>query len=135
MIIEIDSNSWAGSSIIPNDPYIQYSNGKLLELFLKRNKGMCLVNSLPLCKGLITRKRHTENTHENSIIDLFLVCNIIMPFVVKMLVDEDGEHQLLNFNGIKHDQKVTESDHSKVELILNIQFQQAKPTRNEEYNY
>ena len=135
LVIEIDSNSWAGSSVIPNDPNIQNSNGKLLELFLKRNKGINLVNSLPVCEGLITRKRLTENRNEQSVIDLFLVCNLVVPFVVKMHVDEQGEHQLSNFNGIKHNQKVTESDHAKVELILNIQFPQARPTRNEAYNY
>ena len=55
LVIEIDSNCWAGPELIPNDPNIQNSNGRMLELFLKRNKGIRLVNSLPLCDGLITR--------------------------------------------------------------------------------
>ena len=31
--------------------------------------------------------------------------------------------------------KVTESDHAKVELHLNIQFPQARPTRHETFNF
>ena len=55
--------------------------------------------------------------------------------MVKMHVDEQGKHQLSNYNGIRHNKRVTESVHAKVELTLNIQFPQAKPTRNEAYNY
>ena len=59
IIIEIDSNAWAGDALIPNDQNTQNQNGKLLEKFLNRNKNMTLVNSLPICEGLITRKRKT----------------------------------------------------------------------------
>ena len=45
LVIEMDSNSWAGNTLIPNDPNPQNGNGKMLELFLKRNKGMYLVIS------------------------------------------------------------------------------------------
>ena len=135
LVIEIDSNCWAGSALIPNDPNTQNSNGKLLELFLHRNKEICLLNSLSICEGLITRKRMTENRQEKSAIDLFLVCRRILPLVTKMHVDELGEHQLSNFNGIRHNKKVTESDHAKIQLNLDIQFPQLKPVRNEAYNY
>ena len=60
LIIEIDSNAWAGKQLIPRDPNTQNSNGKLLENFLKRNRNMTLVNALPLCEGTITRKRITK---------------------------------------------------------------------------
>ena len=135
LVIEIDSNSWAGNALIPNDPNKQNSNGKLLELFLNRNKGITIVNSLPLCDGLITRKRTFDDRVEKSAIDLFLVCNKILPVVTQMLVDEKGEHQLSNFQGKQHKYKVTESDHAKVELKLNLEFQIMKPVRNEVYNF
>ena len=122
LVIEIDSNSWAGNELIPNDPNPQNYNGKLLEMFLKRNKGVYLVNSLQLCEGLITRKRHTQNRHEASAIDLFIVCKRILPVVIKMHVDEHWEHQLTKFKGNKCNKKVTESDHAKVELKLDIQY-------------
>ena len=38
LVIEIDSNSWAGSTLIPNDPNKQNSNGKLLELFFTKKQ-------------------------------------------------------------------------------------------------
>ena len=52
-----------------------------------------------------------------------------------MHVDEEGKHQLSNFHGKRNKYKVTESDHAKVELKLNLQFQQLKPVRNEDYNF
>ena len=86
LIIEIDSNAWAGNAIIPRDPNKQNYNGKLLELFLKRNKSITLVNSLPLCEGLVTRQRQTQCLNEKSVLDLFLVCKKILPFVTGMHV-------------------------------------------------
>ena len=135
LVIEIDSNCWAGSELIPNDPNIQNSNGRLLSLFLKRNKGIQIVNALPICEGLITRKRLTERRTEKAVLDLFLVCEKIMPFVLQMHVDEKGEHQLSNFNCIRNRGKVTESDHAKVEIKLDIQFPHSRPVRNEFYNF
>ena len=135
LVIEIDANAWAGREIIPNDPNIQNSNGKLLEMFLKRNKDIHLVNSLNLCEGVITRKRITDTKNEKSAIDLFLVCSRMLPYVIGMNVDEKGEYQLTNFYGIHNKGKVTESDHCKVELKLNLPFPQAKPSRTEVYNF
>ena len=55
--------------------------------------------------------------------------------MLQMHVDEEGQHQLSNFKGILHNKKVTESDHAKVELKLDIQFPQIKPVRSEAYNF
>ena len=135
LVIEIDSNCWAGKNLIPNDPNIQNSNGKLLEIFLHRNKSLHLVNSMPLCKGLITRKRQTNTKTEKAVLDLFMVCSKMLPRVLQMDVDEQGEHQLSNFSGIRHERKVTESDHAKVEIKLDVQFPYARPTREEAFNF
>ena len=93
IVIQMDSNCWAGHELIPNDPNSQNANGKLLELFLRRNKGIHLVNSLELCEGTITRKRLTENRKEQAAMDLFLVSQNMLSMVVKKHVDEQGEHQ------------------------------------------
>ena len=45
IIVEIDSNAWAGDKLIPNDPHTQ----KFLN---KKEKNMTLVKSLPLCEAL-----------------------------------------------------------------------------------
>ena len=135
VVIQIDSNAWAGETLIPNDPNEKNSNGKLLEMFLQRNKNVTIVNSLQICSGLITRKRIAAHRSERSVLDLFLVCDKILPYVTKILVDEMGLHQLTNFYGIRHNSKVTESDHAMVELHMNIEFQIIKPVRNEFYNF
>ena len=58
LVIEVDSNAWAGKQLIPRDPNIQNGNGKVLENFLKKNTNMTIVNALPLCEGTITRKKN-----------------------------------------------------------------------------
>ena len=135
LVIEIDSNAWAGKKIIPNDPNIQNSNGKLLENFLEQNKNMTVVNSLNICEGAITRKRVTKCLNEKAILDIFMVCEKILPHVTKMHVDEKGDYQLTNFYGKNHKGKVTVTDHAKIELDLNLKFEVQKPFRNEAYNY
>ena len=96
---------------------------------------MYLVNSYPLCNGLITRKCETINRKEKYVIDLFIVCKRIFPSVLQMNVDEQGEHQLTNFNGIRHKSKVTESDHAMIQLTIDLQFPQMRPVRNELSNF
>ena len=59
IIIEMDSNAWAGRKIVPCDPNTQNKNWKYFEEFLKNNKSIIVVNSLPLCDGDITRYRKT----------------------------------------------------------------------------
>ena len=54
LVIQFDGNLWAGSGIIPNDPRPQNRNGKLFQQFLERNPHLTVVNSLPICEGLIT---------------------------------------------------------------------------------
>ena len=58
LVIEIDSNARAGNSLIPNDPNSQNGNGKLLEMFVRWNENMVIVNSLSICTGLITRRKN-----------------------------------------------------------------------------
>ena len=138
LVIQIDSNAWAGPNLIPGDPNQQNRNGKKLQQFLERNKNITLVNSLPICEGIITRKRVTESLNQTSVLDLFLVCERMLPFVTRMHVDIQGSHQLTNF-GHKDDKqkksKVTESDHAKVELNIDLNFPILKPVICEECNF
>ena len=106
-----------------------------MENFLVQNKNITLVNALDLCEGSITRKRTTACVNEKSILDLFMVCDKILPHVVYMHVDEKGEHQLANFYGKSHNGKVTHTDHSIVELQIDLQFEVCKPPRVESFNF
>ena len=77
---------------------------------------MTVVNLLPLCEGSITRKRVTKCLNEKSILDIFIVCEQVLPHVQKMHVDENGDHQLTNFYGINRKGKVVVTDHAKLRL-------------------
>ena len=46
LVIEIDSNAWAGEKVILNDPNPQNSNVKLMERIFQKNPNLTLVNSL-----------------------------------------------------------------------------------------
>ena len=89
LIIQMDGNLWAGSQIIPNDPRKQNRNGKLFEEFLMRNSHLSVVNALNICEGVISRSRNSEE----SILDFFIVCNLVLPHVTKMVVDDENKYQ------------------------------------------
>ena len=59
-ILHFDGNLWAGDALLPGDPRPQNRNGKLFQEFLTRHPHLSLVNALPICEGLITRRR-TKN--------------------------------------------------------------------------
>ena len=60
-ILQMDGNLWAGENVIPSDPRPQNANGKLFEQFLLKNPHLIVVNALSLCKGNVTRIKHTKN--------------------------------------------------------------------------
>ena len=64
-----------------------------------------------------------------------MVCDQVLPHVLRIVVDEMGEHQLTNSYGIHHKGKVTETDHSKVDMDVNLKFEVQKPCRKEAYNF
>ena len=83
-ILHFDGNLWAGSDIVPGDPRPQNNNGKLFQQFLARNPNLSVVNSLPLCQGLITRNRTKNGKEERSILDFFVVCSRVLPYVFQI---------------------------------------------------
>ena len=73
-VLQLDGNLWAGDSIIPGDPRPQNRNGRMFQNFLERNPHLTVVNSLPICEGLITRKRIRGEQVEVSVSDF--VCSV-----------------------------------------------------------
>ena len=57
LIVQMDTNSWVGPEIIPNDPNKPNANGKLMKQFLENNPTLTVLNSLGYCDGTVTRKR------------------------------------------------------------------------------
>ena len=104
-------------------------------MFLMRNSNLTLVNSLDLCEGLITRIRRTKDRTEKSILDFFIVCDKVRPFLKKMVIDEARQHVLTNFNPIRAGGKAIETDHNTEFLRLNIQYQKKKQDRVELFNF
>ena len=121
-VLHFDGNLWAGKNLIPGDPRAQNKNGKLLEDFLKRNKNLTIVNGLSQCKGLITRSRLKGNKSEESILDFFIVCSKVLPYITQMVIDEEKQYILTNYQNIKHRGKATDSDHFTQFLDLDLEF-------------
>ena len=135
LIIQMDGNFWAGKNIIPNDPRPQNNNGKLFQQFLERNKNLTVVNSLEICEGLITRKRSRDGKIEQSILDFFIVCDLVLPFLSKMVIDEDKKHILTNYENVKKGGKANDTDHSTEYIDLNLKISTEKPVRKEIWNF
>ena len=100
-ILQMDSNAHMGEQLIKNDPNVQNLNGKLLSQFLDRMPQLTVINSLPICEGLITRMRKTTKGTEMSVLDVFVTCSKILPFVKKMKIDEKRENHLTNFSAFQ----------------------------------
>ena len=135
LVIQFDGNLWAGDSIIPGDPRPQNRNGKLFENFLKNNPHLTVVNSLPLCEGLITRSRIKNGVFEQSILDFFVVCSRILPHINKMVIDEKNKYILTNYKTVKQTGKAVDSDHKTEYMDLNLKIIREKPIRREIYHF
>ena len=51
-----------------------------------------------------------------------MVCDKLLPYLTKVKVDEKREHTLTNFRSVKKLGRVTETDHNKVEIELNMDY-------------
>ena len=134
-VLHMDGNLWAGDDIIPGDPRKQNRNGKKFQNFLEHHPNLTVVNSLPLCKGLITRSRNKDGKYENSVLDFFVVCNRVLPYVIEMKIDEEKEHVLTNYKRVKVDGKATDSDHNTLYMDLDFEIEDSNPKRKEIFNF
>ena len=125
----MDGNLHAGIDLVNGDPNIQNKNGKLFMEFLKRNPVLTVVNSLSICKGVITRQRILESRTEAAVLDFFIVNDKMWPFLKQMIIDENRDFCLSNFAQFKRNKCVTETDHNGEILKLEIEFSQRKPER------
>ena len=134
-ILQFDGNLWAGTDIIPGDPNKQNKNGKLFQEFLERNPQLSVVNALPQCEGSITRRRNKNDKMEKSILDFFVVCDRVLPFVVKMHIDESKQFILTNYASVKYGGRAKDSDHFTQYLDLKLKVKREKPERIEMYDF
>ena len=134
-ILQFDGNLWAGTDIIPGNPNKQNKNGKLFQEFLERNPQLSVVNALPQCEGSITRRRNKNDKMEKSILDFFVVCERVLPFVVKMHIDESKQFILTNYASVKYGGRAKDSDHFTQYLDLKLKVKREKPERIEMYDF
>ena len=90
-----------------------------------------MLNSLPICEGVITRRRILKNKIEEAVLDYFIICDKMKKFLERMVIDEDKLFPLSRYDkGIRKD-----SDHNTLILWLNICYQMKKPERIELFNF
>ena len=122
ILIQMDANSKLGPEIIKGDPHNQTPNGKLLAQIVKRNELKVINGIQSKCKGLITRRRETKDTVEESIIDFVITNNILEKEVESLLIDEKRDHVLTKITKTKKGVIKKESDHHPMITKLALQW-------------
>ena len=129
VFLQMDGNLHCGEDIIKGDPNSINTNGKLLCSFLDNNPYISLLNSLDRCQGKITRRRKKGKKVEESILDFALVCEKLLPFCERMIIDEEKKYPLTSFLN----RKVTHSDHSTIIIDLDIKYKKQQKIREEQF--
>ena len=132
-ILQFDGHLWAGNELIPGDPKKQNRNGKLFQEFLTMQPHLSVVNGLSLCEGVITRTRNKDGKKEESVLDFFVVCSRMLPYVTKMVIDENKKYILTNYK--RYRDKAVDSDHFTQYMDVDLQLRTEKPIRREIFNY
>ena len=122
----MDSNCWLGYNYYKFDPNPQNENGKLFQNFLERNESLSVLNLHPLCQGVITRSRTVMNKTEKSCLDFMIVCDKMLPFFEKMVIDEKKEFSLSNFIGKTSKKAATTSDHNLMMAEFSLKYSKNK---------
>ena len=127
--------AWLGCGVIPGDPNNQNESGKLFHNYLTRHAQLSVVNSLPICRGLITRKRDLVNGRkEKSIIDFVVVCTHVLPYVTEMVIDESNQYITTNYTQVKNTAKAIDSDHNTEFVKMSLMVVPVKQPKREIYN-
>ena len=120
MIIQMDSNSKLGADMIPNDPHQQSHNGKLLSEIIHKH-GLIVTNGVTdKVNGLITRRRVTKESVEESIIDHLIISDDLKDIFENLIIDEERKHVLTKISKTKAGIITKESDHNV--LISKFKF-------------
>ena len=72
---------------------------------------------------------------ERSILDFFVVCDRVLPFLKKMIIDEEKQYILTNYQNVNKGGKAVDSDHFTQFMDLDLQFESEKPHRVEIYSF
>ena len=134
ILIELDANSKIGYDIIPGDKHCQSENGKLLAGIIARH-GLVLGNNMEVCKGLVTRKRITKKSVEESIIDFVILSEDLKKEVESIIIDDERNHVLTRISKTKKGVDKVESDHNVIFTRLKMKWdRKVSSQRNELFN-
>ena len=128
----MDGHLWGGPEVVKNDPYSINNTGKLFKNFLKNNPQLSVGKSLDICNGSITRSRKAGNKVEKSILDFFLFCDKMKPFVSSMVIDESKLYALSSYSKVRG--KI-HSDHNTMVVNFNLEFSKKRQPRNKYFNF
>ena len=92
---------------------------------------MTVVNSLEICEGLITRTRNKNGKLEESVLDFFVVCDKVLPYVQKMVIDERKEFILTNYARVNQGGRAIDTDHYTQYLDIKFEIEVSKPEKVE----
>ena len=134
-ILQFDGNLWAGNKIIPEDPRPQNRNGRMFQEFLERHPHLTVINSLEICDGLITRSRVCDGALQESVLDFFVVCSRVLPFVTRMVIDTDRKYILTNYKPSKRGGDAVDTDHYTQYMDVNLEISHEKNERIEIFNF
>ena len=87
-----------------------------------------------ICEGIITRSRLRGQTLETSVLDFFVVCDRLLPFVSKMVIDEEKKFVLTNYEQVRKGGTAVDSDHHTQFMDLDLEIRSEKPERIEIFN-
>ena len=66
---------------------------------------------------------------EEAVLDVFVVCEKVLQYITKMVVDEEKQYVLTNYNKVKGETVAKDSDHNTLVLYMNISYATVKPKR------
>ena len=135
IILQMDGNLHAGSTLVRNDPNPQNRNGKIFMDFLSRNKSLVVLNCQEQCEGVITRVRELESRTEKAVLDFCIINEKLKPFFKQMVIDEKREFCLTNTAQLKKNKRLIESDHNSSVINFNIQIESRIMKRQELFNF
>ena len=78
----------------------------------------------------MTRRRICNGVVEESVLDFFIICNRVLPFVKKMVIDEKKKYVQTNYMQAKKGGKAVDSNHFTEYMDIDIIFVSEKPERN-----
>ena len=77
----------------------------------------------------------TVKKEEKSVLDFFVVCDLVLQFIVKMVVDEDKLYALSSYTTVRGKSHKKDSDHNTTYIELSVNIPKIRAERKEIFNF